>query len=396
MFVASAVYGTARTASALALNVLERDHRARISLIPVAIGIAIFEVPPLRHRRRHQQDDRLRVAGRIHHGRLRRHRRRDRPLIGQGRAEPRALDPCDSGGGGGVPAGPCARSALREPARLRQAGHALRGALGVLGAHGRHLRDRGSSSTDGRMLAEGTGAAGATCGCEAADIPTTTSPAEAAARRSGDAVRLLKTRWPHHGELLGALVDRQEPGESLTPAEHKLSTISPPRRDSCSATSRLIEELRGLPPTARDRPGRGAPQARAQHPRRRPAAARRARGEADSRTADGETTTSARRCSRQVQTESTEALEDLRDLARGIYPPLLADKGLAAALEAQARKSRSRSRSTPTGSAATPRRWRPPSTSAAWRRCRTSRSTRRRRERRSLVSNGDPQLRGER
>jgi signal transduction histidine kinase len=33
------------------------------------------------------------------------------------------------------------------------------------------------------------------------------------------------------------------------------------------------------------------------------------------------------------------ALEDLRDLARGIYPPLLADEGLAAALRAQARKS---------------------------------------------------------
>jgi signal transduction histidine kinase len=41
----------------------------------------------------------------------------------------------------------------------------------------------------------------------------------------------------------------------------------------------------------------------------------------------------------QLQAETTEALEDLRDLARGIYPPLLADKGLSAALEAQARKS---------------------------------------------------------
>jgi signal transduction histidine kinase len=40
-----------------------------------------------------------------------------------------------------------------------------------------------------------------------------------------------------------------------------------------------------------------------------------------------------------LQTRTTETLEDLRDLARGIYPPLLADKGLAAALEAQARKS---------------------------------------------------------
>jgi signal transduction histidine kinase len=41
----------------------------------------------------------------------------------------------------------------------------------------------------------------------------------------------------------------------------------------------------------------------------------------------------------QLQAEATDALENLRDLARGIYPPLLADKGLAAALEAQARKA---------------------------------------------------------
>ena len=41
----------------------------------------------------------------------------------------------------------------------------------------------------------------------------------------------------------------------------------------------------------------------------------------------------------QVQDETHAALEDLRDLARGIYPPLLADKGLPSALEAQARKS---------------------------------------------------------
>jgi signal transduction histidine kinase len=40
-----------------------------------------------------------------------------------------------------------------------------------------------------------------------------------------------------------------------------------------------------------------------------------------------------------VRNETQITLEDLRDLARGIYPPLLADKGLAAALEAQARKS---------------------------------------------------------
>ena len=41
----------------------------------------------------------------------------------------------------------------------------------------------------------------------------------------------------------------------------------------------------------------------------------------------------------ELQTETNQALEDLRDLARGIYPPLLADKGLGAALESQARKA---------------------------------------------------------
>jgi signal transduction histidine kinase len=41
----------------------------------------------------------------------------------------------------------------------------------------------------------------------------------------------------------------------------------------------------------------------------------------------------------QLKTDADEALETLRDLARGIYPPLLADKGLVAALESQARKA---------------------------------------------------------
>jgi signal transduction histidine kinase len=41
----------------------------------------------------------------------------------------------------------------------------------------------------------------------------------------------------------------------------------------------------------------------------------------------------------ELQSDTTQALEDLRDLARGVYPPPLADEGLVAALEAQARKS---------------------------------------------------------
>jgi signal transduction histidine kinase len=40
-----------------------------------------------------------------------------------------------------------------------------------------------------------------------------------------------------------------------------------------------------------------------------------------------------------LQAQAADALENLRDLARGIYPPLLADQGLVVALEAQARKA---------------------------------------------------------
>jgi signal transduction histidine kinase len=49
--------------------------------------------------------------------------------------------------------------------------------------------------------------------------------------------------------------------------------------------------------------------------------------------------TKAHEMLQQLQRTTSDALEDLRDLARGIYPPLLADQGLPAALESQARKS---------------------------------------------------------
>ncbi len=41
----------------------------------------------------------------------------------------------------------------------------------------------------------------------------------------------------------------------------------------------------------------------------------------------------------EIQADTQGALETLRDLARGVYPPLLADQGLGAALAAQARKA---------------------------------------------------------
>ena len=90
-----------------------------------------------------------------------------------------------------------------------------------------------------------------------------------------------------------------------------------------------------------------------------------------------------RQAATQLQGGLRDALDDLRDLARGIYPPLLADKGLATALEGQAARRPSRPRSRPRGSAAIRARWRPRSISARSRRCKTSRSTRRPRRRRS-------------
>ena len=41
----------------------------------------------------------------------------------------------------------------------------------------------------------------------------------------------------------------------------------------------------------------------------------------------------------ELSADAAEAVENLRDLARGIYPPLLAERGLVAALRAQASKS---------------------------------------------------------
>ena len=102
---------------------------------------------------------------------------------------------------------------------------------------------------------------------------------------------------------------------------------------------RLIEDLRASRQPARRRAGRGAPRDRAEHPRRRAAAARRA-GRCKLRLARTGSWNATRRRRASMLSRAagpaTEALEDLRDLARGIYPPLLADKGLAGRARAQA------------------------------------------------------------
>jgi signal transduction histidine kinase len=62
-----------------------------------------------------------------------------------------------------------------------------------------------------------------------------------------------------------------------------------------------------------------------------------------------------RQMATQLQDGLRDALDDLRDLARGIYPPLLADQGLAVALEAQGRKAAVATRIEPNGVGRYPR-----------------------------------------
>ena len=145
----------------------------------------------------------------------------------------------------------------------------------------------------------------------------------------------------HRGELLGAIAVTKPANDPLRPAEEKLID------DLASQAGLVLFNVaadRGasrLAPAPGQGAGRGAPPSGAQHPRRRAAAAGRAGGEGEPGAVDREPRSATRLelMLGQLKAEATDALENLRDLARGIYPPLLADKGLAAALESQARKS---------------------------------------------------------
>jgi signal transduction histidine kinase len=176
------------------------------------------------------------------------------------------------------------------------------------------------------------------------------SPRPAPADEEGEGVVTASSMFEpvrHRGELLGALSIEKRPGESLTATEEKLvrdlaaqaglvlrnvgltedllGTIEQLRASRQRLVSAQDEERRRLERNLHD----GAQQQLValavklrlleQLVERDPA--------------------QARSVAAQLQGDTTEALEELRDLARGIYPPLLADKGLVAALESQARKS---------------------------------------------------------
>jgi signal transduction histidine kinase len=151
----------------------------------------------------------------------------------------------------------------------------------------------------------------------------------------------------HRGELLGALSIRKKPAESITPTEEKLVRDLAAQAGlvmrNVALTQQLmdnIEQLRASRQrlvTAQDEERRklernlhdGAQQqivALAIKLRLLDNLVERDTGKARSLAAE-------------LQRDAGDALEELRNLARGIYPPLLADQGLAVALESQARKS---------------------------------------------------------
>jgi signal transduction histidine kinase len=209
-----------------------------------------------------------------------------------------------------------------------------------------------------RVLAEGTGAqradvwlrSGGTLRA-AASWPVAIAGTRAVALSNGsmsalpDADRVVEVR--QQDELLGALTVRKRVGESLTPIEEKLledlahqaglvlknvglsADLAARLEDLRASRQRLVaaqdDERRRIERNLHD----GAQQ--------HLVALKVKLGLAEMQAAkDPEM---ARSTLAELKRDADEALETLRDLARGIYPPLLADKGLAAAIESQARRA---------------------------------------------------------
>ena len=144
----------------------------------------------------------------------------------------------------------------------------------------------------------------------------------------------------HHDDLLGALTVSKPVSEPITPAEEKLVHDVAAQAGLVLANVRLIEELRAsrqrlvaAQDEERRRLERDIHDGAQQQLVAMAVKLRLARGLA------GKDPAKAQEMLDQLQRENQETLETLRDLARGIYPPLLADQGLAAALAAQGRKA---------------------------------------------------------
>jgi signal transduction histidine kinase len=210
-----------------------------------------------------------------------------------------------------------------------------------------------------RALGEGTGAAradvwvrvGDELRAEASwpDDAATPEPLALATVEAGGSATATSVVEPvrHHGELLGALSIEQRPGESVRPTEQKLVQDLAAQAGlvlrNAALTDDLLETIEQLR-TSRQR------LVSAQDEERRKLERNLHDGAQQQLVALAvklgllerlveRDPAQAVQIAGQLKDDATGALEELRDLARGIYPPLLADKGLVVALESQARKS---------------------------------------------------------
>src|SRR5438309_1463337 len=209
-----------------------------------------------------------------------------------------------------------------------------------------------------RVLQEGTGAESATVWLRSAGLlrPAASFPEAADGllplEVSGEGLPEIPSAdhavaVEHQGELLGALSVLKRRGESLTPIELKLVDDLAHQAGlvlkNVGLSSELMQRLEDLRLSrqrlleAQDEERRRLERDLHDGAQQQLVALKTRLGEVQA-LAD-QTREQATAVLEQLQGEADLALETLQDLARGIYPPLLADKGLAVALEAQARKA---------------------------------------------------------
>jgi signal transduction histidine kinase len=157
--------------------------------------------------------------------------------------------------------------------------------------------------------------------------------------------RLVEVR--HHGELLGALSVTKKRGDAVTPTEDRLignlATQAGLMLRNAGLAEQLMARLADLRAsrerlvTAQDRERRRLERDLRDGAQRELGGLASKLGQAAGALDQDEVR--AKALLNDVTAEIARALAGLRELARGIYPPLLADMGVAAALDAQARKA---------------------------------------------------------
>jgi signal transduction histidine kinase len=171
-----------------------------------------------------------------------------------------------------------------------------------------------------------------------------TAAEETAVPVAGDELPWLPADWAaevrDRGELVGALAVDMPPNDPIGPARQRLIRDLASQAGLAIRNVRLVEDLRAsrrrIVTTQDERAKKLERNIHDGAQQQLVALAVKQRLVADLIDKNPQ---QARAMAEQLQADTSDALENLRDLARGIYPPLLADQGLAAALEAQARKS---------------------------------------------------------